>query len=238
MPAGSGAVGSATRTLCRASRLVAAGPIAALFPEVGRCGVKRGSLITFEGLDGSGKSTQCLRLASALEEAGHRIVRTREPTDGVWGQRIRAMASSGQRVAPEEELHWFVQDRRDHVRDVIVPALESGEHVLCDRYYHSTVAYQGAHGHDPWQLLEAAEAEFPVPDRTLWFALPARDGLERVHARGGTAEPVFEQLDFLERVGEIFAALAKRRPAIVRVDAGGSEAEVATQVAACWEPDG
>lgn len=199
--------------------------------------MKRGSLLTFEGLDGSGKSTQCARLAAELEAAGHRIVRTREPTDGAWGQRIRAMASSGEAVVPEEELRWFVEDRRVHVRELILPALESGAHVLCDRYYHSTVAYQGARGHDPWQLLAAAEAEFPVPDRTLWFALPAADGLERVRARGATAEPVFEQLDFLERVGEIFAALAERRPAIARIDASGSEAEVAAQVAARWERD-
>ena len=196
--------------------------------------MKRGSLITFEGLDGSGKSTQCARLAAALAAAGRDVVCTREPTDGEWGQRIRAMASSGQRVAAEEELRWFVEDRREHVREVLNPALESGAVVLCDRYYHSTVAYQGARGHDPWALLAAAEGEFPVPDRTLWFALPAAEGLDRVRARGGVAEPVFEERDFLERVGEIFEALAARRPAIVRVEARGTQDEVAARVAAIW----
>lgn len=199
--------------------------------------MKRGKLIAFEGIDGCGKSTQLELLAGVLRARGLAVVTTREPTSGEHGRRIREMAQSGQPVVPEEELRWFVQDRRVHVRELILPALESGAHVLCDRYYHSTVAYQGARGHDPWQLLAAAEAEFPVPDRTLWFALPAADGLERVRARGATAEPVFEQLDFLERVGEIFAALAERRPAIARIDASGSEAEVAAQVAARWERD-
>ena len=203
-----------------------------LAPPVHGPGVERGSLLTFEGLDGSGKSTQCARLAAALEADGRQVVGTREPTDGAWGRRIRAMASSGERVAPAEELRWFIEDRREHVREVIEPALATGAIVLCDRYYHSTVAYQGARGHDPWVLLADAEAEFPLPHQTLWFALPAARGLDRVQARGGTAEPAFEQLDFLERVEEIFEALAQRRPAIVRVDASGDEATVAAQVVA------
>ena len=237
MPArfgGLGAFGGRVPSLCAALATVRAHSRVGPYPRVGRCGVKRGSLITFEGLDGSGKSTQCARLASELEAAGRTVVRTREPTNGVWGRRIRAMASSGAPVAVDEELRWFVEDRREHVREVLTPALESGADVLCDRYYHSTVAYQGARGHDPWALLAAAEAEFPIPERTLWFALPAAEGLERVRARGGTAEPAFEQLDLLERVGEIFEALAARRPAIVRVDARGTEDEVAARVAGCW----
>jgi len=196
--------------------------------------VERGSLLTFEGIDGSGKSTQCARLAAALEAEGRHVVRTREPTDGAWGRRIRAMASSGERVAPAEELRWFIEDRREHVREVIEPALAAGAIVLCDRYYHSTVAYQGARGHDPWALLADAEAEFPLPDQTLWFALPAARGLDRVRARGGTAEPAFEQLDFLERVEQIFEALTRRRPAIVRLDASGDEASVEAEVVAAW----
>ena len=196
--------------------------------------MERGSLLTFEGIDGSGKSTQCARLAAALEAEGRHVVRTREPTDGAWGRRIRAMASSGERVAPAEELRWFIEDRREHVREVIEPALAAGAIVLCDRYYHSTVAYQGARGHDPWALLADAEAEFPLPDQTLWFALPAARGLYRVRARGGTAEPAFEQLDFLERVEQIFEALTRRRPAIVRIDASGDEASVEAEVVAAW----
>lgn len=192
--------------------------------------MKRGRLLTFEGLDGSGKSTQCARLARELEQAGHTVVATREPTDGEWGRRIRAMARSGDTVAPAEELRWFVEDRREHVREVIAPALDSGATVLCDRYYHSTVAYQGARGLDPWQLLADAEREFPRPDVTLLFVLPVDEGLARIAARGGTPEPAFEQRDFQLRVGEVFEALAERCDEIVRIDAGGSEDEVAARV--------
>jgi len=200
--------------------------------------VKRGSLVTFEGLDGSGKSTQCARLVAALEVAGRAVVRTREPTDGPWGRRIREMARSGDTVAPSEELRWFIEDRREHVATVIEPALAAGSLVVCDRYYHSTVAYQGARGLDPWELLAAAEAEFPVPDRTLLFAVPASVGIQRVVARGGTPEPAFEREDFLERVGEIFDALAERCPEVTRLDALGSEDEVAARLHRALESDG
>lgn len=197
--------------------------------------MKRGRLLTFEGLDGSGKSTQCARLARELEQAGHTIVATREPTDGEWGRRIRAMARSGDTVAPAEELRWFVEDRREHVREVIEPGLASGATVLCDRYYHSTVAYQGARGLDPWQLLADAERGFPRPDVTLLFALPVDEGLARIAARGGTPEPAFEQRDFQLRVGEVFDALAARCDEIVRIDAAGSEDDVAARVRAALE---
>jgi dTMP kinase len=198
--------------------------------------VNRGRLVTFEGLDGSGKSTHCARAADELERSGIRVVRTREPTDGPWGRRIRAMARSGETVPPPEELRWFVEDRREHVRDVIQPALAQGAFVLCDRYFHSTVAYQGARGLDPWQLLAEAEAEFPVPDRTLLFVVPVEEGLRRIELRGGVREPAFERADFLERVAEIFDAIAERRDAVVRVDGLGSMDEVAERTRAVLAP--
>lgn len=204
-------------------------------PRVHKSPVKRGSLVTFEGLDGCGKSTQCARLHERLEADGVAVVSTREPTDGEWGQRIRAMARSGDSVSPQEELAWFIEDRREHVSGVIEPALAEGSVVLCDRYYHSTVAYQGSRGLDPWELLAEAEAAFPVPDRTLLFSLPVLVGLERVRTRGGIPEPAFERQDFLERVAAVYGALAERREAIMKIDAEGSEDEVAARVVAVWE---
>ena len=97
-------------------------------------------MIAFEGLDGSGKSTQLERLAARLRAAGCDVVTTHEPTTFPSGQRIREMARSGQPLAPEEELRWFVEDRRVHVAEVIAPALRAGQIVLTDRYYVSTVA--------------------------------------------------------------------------------------------------
>ena len=179
--------------------------------------MKRGTLIAFEGLDGCGKSTQLELLAAALRAAGHEVVTTREPTRGAMGQRIRAMARSGEVVAPEEELRWFVEDRREHVRDTIEPALAAGRVVLTDRYTLSSVAYQGARGLDPGEILRAGEAEFPLPDLALVFELDADAGLARVKARGGVAEPSFEQSELLRKAEKIFESLD--RPYIARIDA-------------------
>jgi len=192
--------------------------------------VKRGQLIAFEGLDGSGKSTQLARLAAQLRAAGHDVVATREPTEGVHGRRIRTLAAGGERAAPQEELRLFTADRREHVAEVIAPSLARGALVLTDRYFLSTVAYQGARGLDPGVLLRESEAEFPHPDLALIFELAPRVCLDRVHARGGTPEPAFERLDRLERVAERFRALT--RAYISRVDARGRESEVAERVEA------
>ena len=106
--------------------------------------MNRGKLIVFEGLDGCGKSTQLARAAERLCARGLDVVERREPTDGEFGRKIRAMARSGVAVAPETELEWFFADRREHMDDVVGPALAAGRIVLSDRSYISTVAYQGA----------------------------------------------------------------------------------------------
>ena len=193
-------------------------------------GVNRGRLIVFEGIDGSGKSTQLRLLADDLRDRDIAHLVTREPTDGVWGRKIRAMARSGELVAPAEELRWFVEDRREHVATVLRPGIEAGQIVLSDRYYLSTVAYQGARGLDPDQLLAQAEAEFPLPDLALIFALDPAAGLARVHARGGAAEPAFEEVAFLTRVAAVFASL--HRPYLARIDASGSIEAIAERVRA------
>ncbi len=179
--------------------------------------MKPGHLIAFEGIDGSGKSTAAGRVAAALAEAGHDVVATREPTDGTWGRRIRSMAASGETVAPEEELRWFVEDRAEHVRETIAPALAAGRVVLTDRYFLSTVAYQGARGLDWKQILADAEARFPVPDLALVFEIGPEAGLARTRGRAGHAEPAFEERSFLERVAAVYAAID--RPWITRIDA-------------------
>ncbi len=169
--------------------------------------MNRGALIAFEGLDGCGKTTQVELLARALRELGRQVCVTREPTDGTHGRRIRAMARSGEAVSPEEELRWFVEDRREHVAEVICPSLEAGQWVLTDRYYLSTVAYQGARGIDPEGILAESEAEFPIPDLVLLLEIDVEAGLERVRSRGAAVEAVFEQRDLLERAAKIFADL-------------------------------
>ncbi len=194
---------------------------------------RRGSFIVFEGIDGSGKSTQVARLVDALREAGQDVLETREPTDGPAGRRIREMLKGEQRVAPEQELAWFFEDRAEHVRDVIEPALEAGKVVVCDRYYLSTVAYQGAGGLDWRAILADSEARFPAPDLVLLLEVTPEGGLTRTETRTGHAEPIFENIAFLERVAAVFGQI--ERPWIVRLpgeaDADAVSASVRAVVA-------
>ena len=182
--------------------------------------MNRGRLLALEGLDGCGKSTQVEPLAEALRGAGHDVLTTREPTDGPHGRRIREMARSGESVAPEEELRWFVEDRREHVAQVLEPALAARRVVLTDRYYLSSVAYQGARGLDWSAILADSEREFPAPDLALLFEIDPAAGLARVRARGGALDRGFEHPELLARVAEIFRAL--ERPYVERIDAADS----------------
>jgi dTMP kinase len=190
--------------------------------------VKRGSLIVFEGVDGSGKSTQLALLAETMRSAGREVVETGEPYDCEWGRKIREMARSGPGVAPEQELEWFIEQRRVHVRDLVGPSLAAGRIVLSDRYFLSTVAYQGARGLDAERLLAESEAEFPIPDLVLLLELDADTGLRRVSERGGTREPVFEQQALLERVAAIFRGLDRHY--IAHIAAEGEIAEIRERV--------
>lgn len=190
-----------------------------------------GRLIAFEGIDGAGKSTQLARLRDRLTAAGRRCVATREPTDGPWGQAIRRSAQSG-RMSPADELAAFVADRRQHVDEVIAPALAAGDVVLIDRYYYSTAAYQGARGIDVAEVLEA-NAFAPVPDLLLMFDLPAEIGLERVRERGAGAD-LFEREDELRRARDIFLTL--EAPETLVLDATLDADRLATAIWARVEP--
>jgi len=190
--------------------------------------VNRGSLIVFEGVDGSGKSTQLALLAETMRAAGREVVETGEPYDCEWGRKIRQMARSGQGVAPEQELEWFLEQRRMHVRDLVGPSLAAGRVVLSDRYFLSTVAYQGARGLDAETLLAECEAEFPIPELVLLLEIDAGSGLRRVAERGGPREPAFEEGAFLQRVAAIFHGLD--RDYIARIAADGEIAAVRQRV--------
>ena len=192
--------------------------------------MKRGKLIVFEGVDGSGKSTQLRRAAAILRARGIDVLETGEPTRGLWGRKIREMARTTDRVPRETELAWFIKDRREHMRDTVEPALAAGRIVLCDRSYFSTVAYQGARGFDPAKLLADSQAEFGRPDLMLFFDIDPAEGLARVAARGGPHEPAFEELNYLEQVAEIFRSLEVEER--VRIDAARDEPSVAADVMA------
>ncbi len=191
---------------------------------------RRGLLIAFEGIDGTGKSSQLKMLASTLKELGHQVVITREPTDGPCGRKIRSLFTSRSRITPAEELELFMADRREHVREVIEPALDSGWIVLTDRYYLSTAAYQGAAGQDPEVIMAANESFAPVPDLVLLLTLPPDQSIHRIRTLRGEALNDFEQEETLTRVAAIFAGLD--RSYIAPIDAAGSLAEVQDRVEA------
>lgn len=185
-----------------------------------------------EGIDGAGKSTQLARLAERIAASGRRVVRLVEPTDGPRGRQIRERARHGPPLAPREELELFLADRRENVRDNVLPALERGEVVVQDRYYLSTAAYQAARpelGLTPEDVLRLHEWA-PVPDLVLLLDLPVDEGLGRVGRRG--AEDAFEDAALLARVRTHFLALAAHDPTIQRVDASAAPDAVA---AAIWE---
>ncbi len=185
---------------------------------------RRGLLLAFEGIDGTGKSSQIKLLAAALTELGCQVVVTREPTDGAHGRKIRALFTSRESLAPADELALFMADRREHVRAVIMPALLSGRIVLTDRYYLSTAAYQGANGQDPEAIMAANEAFAPVPDLVLLLTMTPAQGIHRIRTLRGERLNDFEQEETLTRVAAIFAGLD--RPYITRIDAAGPLAEV------------
>ena len=177
-----------------------------------------GFLIALEGVDGSGKSTQAGLLAASLEKDGHQVVLTREPTHGPAGQKLQSyLLGPSRHLTPEEELELFTADRREHVAQIIEPSLARGKIVITDRYYYSSVAYQGALGLNPDDILAANEAFAPRPDLIFILTLPVPEALARLAKKGKGARQVSESFHYLRQVAAIYAGLKGRR--FRRVDA-------------------
>lgn len=165
-----------------------------------------GSLIVFEGIDGTGKSTQLQLLAEYLTRMGLAVITTREPTNGVYGQKIRALYRNRNTAGKDEELTLFLQDRREHVETVLIPALAANKIILCDRYFLSTIAYQGAAGMDP-AVIASQNSFAPPPDLAFIFQLSPHVSIERItHGRGDTLND-FEQKESLQKAEKIFNSL-------------------------------
>jgi dTMP kinase len=198
----------------------------------------RGRLITFEGGEGAGKSTQIEHLEAALRAAGLPVIATREPGGTPGAEAIRGMLLGGapDRWSPMTETLLLLAARQDHVGRVIEPALAAGRWVLCDRFIDSTRVYQGLAGALGLALIDQLHrivfGEFR-PDLTLILDLPAAAGLER--RRAGAGANRFERMDpdYHERVRAGFLAIARAEPERCRViDAAPPAAVVASQVGA------
>ncbi|MEK9630057.1 MAG: dTMP kinase [Nitrospinota bacterium] len=181
--------------------------------------MSRGLLIVFEGIDGTGKSTQCRMLAEVLKGKGLSTIALAEPTKGKWGMKIRRLLTEGRDgVSPEEELEWFINDRKEDVELNINPALKEGKVVLMDRYYFSTAAYQGALGFDPQEIISKNETFAPIPDRVLIFHNSPEKCLERIESsREGKSS--FEKRDYLIDVQNIFKSFTGSNIRFVSSDA-------------------
>lgn len=181
--------------------------------------------IVFEGIDGSGKSTQARLLADKLHLADIPVILTAEPSEGPIGCLIRTLKT---RPAPEEERQLFTQDRKDHISRVIAPALKNGISVICDRYVYSSVAYQGARGIDPRQILEENRTFALEPDVTFLLHIGVDEALSRIAKGRKEAFTMFEAKANLERVAAIYDALDD--PHLRKIDATMSPEEVQREV--------
>ena len=194
--------------------------------------------ITFEGIDGAGKSTHIETVATHMRERGTPVVLTREPGGTPLAERLREILLHAPMDALTEALLVFAA-RRDHVAQVIAPALARGDTVLCDRFTDATFAYQGGGRGFDLQMLATLETWVHAdvqPDLTLWFDLPIEIAAERRSA--ARAPDRFEQQDaaFFERVRSGYAARARALPQrIVRVDASLEQAAVTRRIEAILE---
>lgn len=193
----------------------------------------QGCLIVFEGIDGSGKTTQIDLLYDRLSRAGYHVVQLKEPTEGYWGQKIRRLFTHGREgISRETELSWFIQDRRDNVTQHIRPTLERHQIVLIDRYYFSTMAYQGALGLDTETIRAQNEAFAPPPDLLLLMQIPPEHSLQLVQKHSDPNQ--FEKLDYLKQVAAVFDHM--QFPYLRRIDATQTIDQVHQQIWAAVDP--
>jgi len=174
-------------------------------------------LITFEGIEGSGKSTQANLLKDFLSDKGYTVTVTREPGWGQLGTLIRTIILEERDLvlAPMAELFLFCADRVQHVKDFIEPRLKNGEIVICDRFYDSTIVYQGYGRKLDMRLVNKvakASALDISPELTFLLNLPVREGLSRLKERGSITKMDEEPLEFHEVIRQGYMLIARREP--------------------------
>ncbi len=169
--------------------------------------LKKGVLIVLDGIDGTGKTTQAQRLLAALQKKGADAVYFREPSDSQWGQAIKTKARIAGSVTPEEELDLFQRDRKENVEKNLIPALQEKKVIVLDRYYFSTIAYQGARGIDPEKIRSQNESFAVKPDLVFILDVGPQEGLNRISISREKMDSHFERKDYLVKVREIFRGL-------------------------------
>lgn len=174
----------------------------------------KGKLIVIEGIDGSGKSTCAKNLAEKLNSINIKTIYTFEPTHSHYGAKLRdGMLSED--LDAEEELLLFVKDRKEHIEYMIKPALEEGYFIILDRYFYSSIAYQGAKGIDINRIINMHKDFIIKPDIVFIFHLPIDIALNRIISKRGIADR-FENETYLKKVDKIFHSF--NEPFIYHID--------------------
>ena len=199
----------------------------------------RGKFITLEGGEGTGKSTQAAMLALRLEALSHRVQLTREPGGSPGAEIIRHVLLSGaaKPLGPDVEAMLFAAARDDHVQCTILPALESGKWVICDRFIDSTRVYQGILGQVDHRLIRSLERVAIgdlMPDLTIMLDIPVEVGMARARKRRGKAAPdrfEAENVDFHQKLRDAYLAIAAEEPErCVVIDASAGRETVAREI--------
>lgn len=191
--------------------------------------LKKGMLIVIEGIDGAGKSTQARLLLKRLVAEGYPTVYFREPTRGRWGRKIKQLARRSEALSPEVELDLFLKDRKENVARNLKPALSRGKVVILDRYYFSTIAYQGARGISLTRLKRMNEKFAVRPDLIFILDIDPEEGLRRIRARK-RRDLLFERRDYLAKVRKIFRRFRGRK--FIHLDAARPKGDVQQEIAA------
>ncbi len=203
----------------------------------------KGKFITFEGCEGSGKSTQLRLLSQYLDERGIPYILTREPGGSSVSEQIRSVILNGKNteMCDECEALLYAAARAQHLKDTVIPALNEGKLVVCDRYVDSSLAYQGAARGMGTEYIERinsrAISEYP-PDLTVFLDIPPDKAFMRKH--GADNDDRMEQLglDFHMRVYEGYIALLKKYPRICPVDCSGTKWETSAKIISLLESKG
>jgi len=172
--------------------------------------LKKGAFFVIEGIDGAGKSSQIKKLEEYISGlgSGYDVIVTKEPTEeSEHGRKIRESMYKGERFSPEEELLLFTLDRREHLDNLVNPALREGKIVICDRYYYSNIAYQGASGLDPEHIRRINEEFATIPDAVFYLKIGVEGGLHRIQNVRNSELTSFEKEDFLLQVSHIFDSM-------------------------------
>jgi dTMP kinase len=191
------------------------------------------TFIVIDGIDGCGKSSHAKDLVKYLRAQGRDVIFLKEPTaESPAGKELAMALKKGERPSPEEELRLFIEDRKWDVENRIMPAMNEGKDIVMDRYYYSTVAYQGARGMDIGKITEMNEFA-PRPDLAIILDIDPETAGERISRRGNGN--YFEKLDYLREVRELFLSM-KDYPEVVIIDSSGPYEETKKRVEEAVKP--